>query len=52
MESITLEKNQITDSRGGSHRVAILLGPDTQNVVADGNTIQGFAKGVEQAKKP
>jgi hypothetical protein len=48
---ITLEKNQITDSRGQSHRVAILLGPETQNVVADGNAIQGFAKDLEQAKK-
>ncbi len=48
---ITLEKNQITDSRGQSKRVAILLGPETQNVVTDGNSIQGFAKDVEQAKK-
>jgi len=48
---ITLEKNQITDSRGTSKRVAILLGPETQNVQTTGNTIKGFAKEVEQAVK-
>jgi parallel beta-helix repeat protein len=49
---VTLENNQITDSRGASRRVAILLGPETQNVLSEGNTIQGFAKEVEQTKKP
>ena len=47
-ESVVIAGNEIADSRGVTGRVAVRLGKDTRDIKLQGNTIQGFAKDVEQ----
>jgi len=45
-EAIVLADNEIVDTRGGTRRIAIRLGPETRNIVLRNNRIQGFVKAV------
>ncbi len=47
-EAITLEKNEITETRSPGQRIAIRLGPQTSDIRLLANTIHGFAKDVER----
>jgi hypothetical protein len=47
-EAITLENNEIVETRGPAQRVAIRLGPQTSAIRLVGNDIKGFAREVEQ----
>jgi hypothetical protein len=40
-ESITLKDNTFSDSRGGTPRPAVTLGPDARHIVIEGNRISG-----------
>jgi parallel beta-helix repeat protein len=46
-EWITLAGNEITETRGGTTRSAIRVGPDTKNITLRDNQINGFAKSTE-----
>ena len=41
-----LADNEIVDTRGGPHRTAIRLGPETRDITLRNNHIQGFAQAV------
>jgi hypothetical protein len=46
-ESVAFAGNEIIETRGSAHRVAIRLGPETKDMTLEQNRIQGFAKEVE-----
>jgi hypothetical protein len=45
-EAIVLADNEIADTRGGTRRIAIRVGPETRAITLRNNRIQGFAKEV------
>jgi hypothetical protein len=45
-EAIVLADNEIVDTRGGTRRTAIRLGPETRDIALRNNRIQGFVQAV------
>jgi len=50
VESITLRKNEIRETRGPAKRIGIRVGPKTSDVRLEANQITGFAEKVEATK--
>ncbi len=51
VESITLKKNEIRETRGPAQRTGVRIGPKTKNVKLVENRIEGFATEVARPKK-
>ena len=49
-KDLVIQGNQIVDSRGQAGQVAIQIGPQTQNIQLQDNTIRGFTTTVSQGK--
>jgi hypothetical protein len=50
-EDLVLTRNELRESRAPAQRVGIRLGPDTENIRLDNNSIEGFATALDDRRR-